>query len=97
MEQGFPLETFPCMQTGLPTFKTRQSMYSSTAVVVVFATQFKNLEPVCLCPQAVSYTTPRKDIRAITEDNRKAEIFINNRSHETSADGNVFTGIETFR
>ncbi|MEW5297055.1 MAG: hypothetical protein WDW36_000288 [Sanguina aurantia] len=46
---------------------------------------------------AVIYNTPRKDIRAITEDSRKAEIFINNRSHEASADGSVFVGIETFR
>ena len=44
---------------------------------------------------SITYTTPRKDTAAQSNDIRKAEIFVNNRSSEL--DGGTFTAWETFR
>ena len=44
---------------------------------------------------SITYTTPRKDTAAQSNDIRKAEIFVNNRTSEL--DTGTFTALETFR
>ena len=44
---------------------------------------------------SITYKTPRKDTVAQSNDIRKAEIFVNNRSSEL--DRGTFTALETFR
>lgn len=44
---------------------------------------------------SITYTTPRKDTAAQSNDIRKAEIFVNNRTSEL--DRGTFTALETFR